>query len=233
MGGSVLHMLIEVSEHFQEILRLAAADGVLDSWGIEMVLQNVSLSLHEDDNFQGHMLFGLHSLLLLLARKLEEVGHEIYSDGCSCGWDTSQLPESQHSDIHRYTSGTVVRWVQGECYVLLASTEADAEMYHDTEQEGQADEDQEGKHEGGRDSIEDSYAQEYASSEKDSVHDNSHLDQERCDDSHFKDQEESISPSASSCKSSKEGRICQVERKMKRVKTACALPQHYMTQTIL
>lgn len=100
MAGSVLHTLIEVSELFQELLRLAAADGVVDSWGLEMILQNVSLSLHDDDNFHGHLLFGLHSLLLLLARKLEDLGHEIYTDVCRCGWDTSQLPESQHTDIN-------------------------------------------------------------------------------------------------------------------------------------
>lgn len=48
----------------------AAADGVLDSWGLEVVLQNVALNLREDDNFHGNLLFGLHSLLLLLTRVL-------------------------------------------------------------------------------------------------------------------------------------------------------------------
>ncbi|KAG0701254.1 hypothetical protein GWK47_025341 [Chionoecetes opilio] len=122
MAGSVLHTLIEVSEHFQDVMRLAAADGILDSWGIEVVLQDVALNLREDDNFHGNLLFGLHSLLLLLARKLADLGHEVLGEVCGCGWDTSHLPESQHTDIHRYTSGTVVRWVRGECYVLLAST---------------------------------------------------------------------------------------------------------------
>ncbi|KAK8741412.1 hypothetical protein OTU49_002206, partial [Cherax quadricarinatus] len=193
MAASVLHALIEVSEHFQELMRLAAADGVIESWGLEIILQNVNLSFHEDDNFQGHLLFGLHSLLLLLVRKLEDLGHDLYTDACGCGWDTSQLPESQHTDIHRYTSGTVVRWVQGECYVLLASTEAETQVYQDGEHEDQPKDECEGKPGSITESNnKENSPQEHAS--EDTYLKDSYQGQEESEDNHLRDSGEEPDP---------------------------------------
>ncbi|XP_076063882.1 uncharacterized protein LOC143038506 isoform X2 [Oratosquilla oratoria] len=73
------------------------------------------------------MALGLHSLLFLLNKKLEECGHDVYTSACSCGWDTTQLTESQHHEVHTYTPGTVIRWIQGECHVMLQTNEEAAE----------------------------------------------------------------------------------------------------------
>lgn len=56
----------------------------------------------------------------MIFQRLDERHHELIMECCSCGWEVSHIPEFQHSEVSRYTPGTVIRWSQGECHVLLA-----------------------------------------------------------------------------------------------------------------